>query len=254
MFQGRPDFVRLVSVTAVAAGCLAAAACGSSSPAASALGTPSASSTVDPLAALTVNQLEAKVIADTKASPSVTLRDTSVQSGESATVDMAIKPGQGCTGTIGLGSKGNVKITEIGSKLYLNMDDQYWEANAGSEAQQVIALLGGRYIEVPATDKNFASLASLCDLSQLFSTNGKQDTITKGAVTTRGGTRVLTLNDRTDGSTGYVTDSGQPLLTGFTAPKDSKAGAENATITYGAPVTLTPPPASEVVDGTKLGM
>jgi hypothetical protein len=254
MFQGRPDFVRLASVTAVAASCLAAACGSGSAPAASALATPGASSTADPLAALTVNQLEAKVIADVKATSSVMLRATVVQSGATDSIDLAIKPGQGCTGTLGLASQGNIKLTEIGSTLYLNPDDKFWTANSGSEAQQVIALLGGRYLKVPSTDKNFQSLTGSCDLSQMFTTNGKKDDITKGKVAVRDGTRVLALNDLTDGSTGYVTDTSDPLLIAFAAPKDSKAGAENATVSYGAPLTLTPPPAAEVVDGSVLGM
>jgi hypothetical protein len=88
----------------------------------------------------------------------------------------------------------------------------------------------------------------------MFETNGKKDTITKGKVTTRNGTRVLALNDLTDGSTGYVTDTSDPRLIAIAAPKDSKGGAQNATVTYDAPVTLTAPPASQVIDGSKLGM
>jgi hypothetical protein len=255
MFRRRPDFVRVASVTAVAASGLALGACGGAAGSPAVTGAaPSAASTVDPLAALTVDQLEAKAIADAQATSSVTVRATVLQSGATDTVDIAIKPGQGCTGTLGLASSGSVKVTEVGSSLYLNPDNEYWTANGGSAAQQVIALVGGRYIKVPTTDKNFQSLTSACDLSQMFSTNGKRDTITKGKVTTRDGTRVLALNDLSDGSVGYVTDTGEPLLLAFAAPPGSKAGAENATVTYGAPVTLTTPPVGQVIDGSKLGM
>ena len=115
-----------------------------------------------------------------------------------------------------------MKITEIGSTFYMNPDNKYWEAASGSEAQQVIALVGGRYIKVSATDKNAGSLADLCDVSQMFLTNGKQDTVTKGKVTTRDGTRVLMLNDVTDGSTAYVTDTSNPRLIAFAAPRAPK--------------------------------
>jgi hypothetical protein len=253
MVSGRLSFARVAAVAVAGASCLAAAACGG--PTASSLSAaPSASSTVDPLAGLTVAQLETKVIADAKAASSVTLKGTSTQSGDTATFNIATKPGQGCTGTLDLGSKGSVKITEIGSTVYMNPDNKYWEAVSGTEAQQVIALVGGRYIKVSATDKDMESLADLCDVSQMFETNGKKDTVTKGKVTTRNGIRVLALNDLTDGSTGYVTDTSDPRLIAIAAPKDSKGGAQNATVTYDAPVTLTAPPASQVIDGSKLGM
>jgi hypothetical protein len=253
MFEGRPAFVRMTLVAAVGVSCLAAVACGGSTTS-SGGAAPSATSTADPLAGLTAAQLEAKVIADAKSASSVTMKGTSSQSGETAALNLATKPGQGCTGTLDLGSKGSVKITEIGSTVYMNPDNKYWEAASGAEAQQVIALVGGRYIKAPATDKNMAPLADLCDMSQMFSTNGKQDTITKGKVTTRNGTRVLALNDLTDDSTGYVTDTSNPRLIEVTAAKGSKGGAQNFTVTYDAPVTLTVPPASQVIDGSKLGM
>jgi hypothetical protein len=253
MVYGRLGFIRVAAVAFAGASCLAAAACGGTT-ASSLSAAPSVSSTADPLAGLTVAQLEAKVIADAKAASSVTLKGTSTQSGDTATFNIATKPGKGCTGTLDLGTKGSVKITEIGSTVYMNPDNKYWEAVSGTEAQQVIALVGGRYIKVSATDKDMASLADLCDVSQMFETNGKKDTITKGKVTTRNGTRVLALNDLTDGSTGYVTDTSDPRLIAIAAPKNSKGGAQNATVTYDAPVTLTAPPASQVIDGSKLGM
>lgn len=253
MFHVRRGVTRLAAAAVAGAGCLAAAACGGSAASLSAV--PLATRTADPLAGLTVAQLEAKAIADAKAASSVTLQGTTVDSGETDTISLAIKPGQGCTGTINMGSKaGSLKLIVIGTTLYLLADNTYWAANSGSDAQQVIALLGGRYIKASTTDKTMGQAALACDLSQIFSTNGKKDDITKGKVTTRDGVRVLTLNDLTDDSTGYLTDTATPLLVAFTAPKGSKDGGENATVTYGAPVTLTAPPASQVIDGSKIGL
>ena len=259
MFQGRAGLVGMASV-AVGASCLALAACSSASSSGSTPGAggsssatgaaPSATSTADPLADLTADQVAAKVITTAKAAPSLTLNGSMTDSGVAETIKFALKPGQGCTGTAGSADKGSFELTKIGDTTYLKPDKQFWETNAGSSASAVIALIDGRYIKLSPGNKSMQSLVSICDVSQMFSTDGKKDKLTKGKVTTLDGTRVLQLNDTTDGSVGYVTDTGAPQLVQFTGPK----GSGKITVTYGAPVTLTPPSPSQVLDGAKIGL
>ena len=266
MFQRRRDFVRLASVAA-GAGCLALAACGSaassggtssSTGAANANATsaaPSAASTVDPLASMGATQVAAEVVTDAKAASTLTLDGSITQTdGTGETVNLGIKPSQGCTGTIGTTGKGSFKLTKIGSTIYLNPDKQFWLANGGAAASTIINLVNGKYIKVSSTDKTMGSVADLCDVSQMFSTNGKQDSLSKGKVTTLNGTRVLPLNDSSEGSVSYVTDTGKPQLAEITSTKGGKNGSGKITVTYGAPVTLTAPPASQIIDGSKLGL
>ena len=252
MFEGRPAFVRMTLAAAAGVSCLAAVACGSSTTS-SGGAAPSASSTADPLAGLTAAQVQAKTVADAKASSSLALKGSLTQSSQSYSVNLAIKPSQGCMGTIGEGSKGSFKLIVIGKTVYLNPDDTFWKANAGANAAATIALINGRYLKLSASNSNMASLADMCDVSQLFSSDNPSEKVTKGAVTTLGGTRVLSLKD-SDGRVAYVTDTSKPRLVEFAAPKGSSAGTGKVTVTTGAPVTLTPPSASQVIDGSKLGM
>src|SRR5947209_19591417 len=160
MFEGRPVFVRMTLVAAAGVSCLAAVACGSSttsSASAGASAAASASSTADPLAALTAAQVLAKTVADAKASSSLTLKGSMVQSTQSITVDLAIKPSQGCTGTIGEGSHGSFKLIMIGKTIYMNPDDAFWKANAGAEANAAIVLVNGRYLKISTSDSSMAS-------------------------------------------------------------------------------------------------
>ena len=121
MFQRRRAFVRMASVAA-GASCLALAACSS---AASSGGTPSstgaagaapsATSTADPLASVSATQVAAEVMADAKTASSLTLVGSITQTdGTGETVNLAIKPSAGCTGTIGTTGKGSFKLTKIG--------------------------------------------------------------------------------------------------------------------------------------------
>jgi hypothetical protein len=236
---------------AASASCLALAACSS---ALSSGAAPSATSTADPLASLSAKQVGAKVIADAQKAASLTLAGSITQSSGTETVNMAIKPGQGCTGTLGTVGHGSFKLTQIGDTIYLNPDKKFWEANGGANASQAISLINGRYLKLSATDKTLGSLATICDMSQMFSTNGKADNLKKGKVTTLDGTRVLALNDTSEDTVSYVTDTSKPQLVEMTAPKSAKNGSGKITVTYDTPVTLTAPPASQVLNGAQFGL
>jgi hypothetical protein len=262
MHVGRSGFARVAAVATTGACCLAAAACGggsSTNPGAA----PSVSRTADPLASLTSDQIQAEALSDAEAAPTLTVDGSVAQTSQTYTVDLAFKHGLGCAGTVGVGGEGTIKIIKIGKTIYLNPDKQFWTVNSGSEASAVIALVNGRYIQTTTTDKNAAGLADLCNVSQLLngedgsqsSTGGESSpptTVTKGPVTTIGGTRVLKLKD-SDGSFAYVTDTSKPEIVKVTAPKGSADGSGTITVTVGTPVTLTPPPASQVIAGSQLG-
>jgi hypothetical protein len=256
MFDSRLSRVRLTGVAVAAASCLAVGACSSGgAPTATQAGTAaSPSSTPDPLASVTGNKVATEAFANLKAAPSVTMDGTLAQSGTGYVIKLGLRPGQGCAGTVGTGSQGSFKIIVIGKTVYLDPDDKFWTANGGSGASTVIALVAGRYIKTTTANKDMASLSSLCDLSQtLGSLTGSKDQLTRGKPVTLGGVRVLPLKD-TDGSVAYVTDTSKPELVQITAPKGSSDGSGTITFSVGAPVTLTAPPASQVIDGSLVGL
>jgi hypothetical protein len=249
MFQVRPGVVRMASGAAVTASCLAAAACGSSGSSGAAA---SPSSTPNPLASLTAAQVQQKALTDAEAASSLTMSGTVTQTGQTYTIDLGIKRSEGCEGTIGVGTEGSVKIIEIGKTVYMNPDKQFWAANAGSDASAVIALVNGRYLQTTTTDKNVAGISDMCSVSQLLNSGTTTETAAKGPVTTLNGTRVLELK-ASDGSTEYVTDTSKPEFVEATAPKGTKDGSGKIVVGVDAPVTLTAPPASQVLNGSQIG-
>lgn len=257
----RHGFAHTVAFATVALGCLTATACSSGSASnsggggtvsngASSNGGGGATSTADPLTGLSAQQVVNKAIADGKAAPSLKLAGTVSESGTSYTIDLSFKRGQGCTGTVGLAGKGSFAITIIGSTAYLKPDDKFWRSYAGAEASTVIALVNGRYLKGATSDPNVAGLAKICDVNQLLGGLKAQGTISKGTVTTLGGQRVLPIND-SKGGTMYVTDTSTPQIAVVDNPTGTDKGKVNFTV--GAPVTLTAPPASQVIDGSKIG-
>ena len=251
MFRVRSSRLRITAAVAVAgASCLAVTACGGMS-ASSLTAAPRPSSTPDPLAGLSASKVVAEASADAQAAPSLTLDGNVNQQGQNDTIDIGIKRGQGCTGSVELGGQGGFKLIMIGQVVYFNPDAQFWKANAGANASAVIALVNGRYIKAPASDKNVTGLADICNVSKLLDPGNV--TFTKGTVTTLDGRRVLAIK-ASDGSMAYVTDTSKPEFVELIPSKDTKGGSGKAIVTVGAPVTLAAPPASQVIDGTKIGL
>ena len=140
----------------------------------------------------------------------------------------------------------------IGQTVYINPDKQFWTSNAGSDASAVNALINGRYIKTTMSDKNVAGISDMCNVSQLLNSGTTPQTVTKGPITTLNGTRVLELKV-SDGSTEYVTETSKPEFVEATAPKGTKDGSGKVVVGVGAPVTLTAPPASQVLNGSQIG-
>ncbi len=256
MFRGRPGSAGLAAIAVTGVCCLMVAACGTGNSAAAGGGSTSsasASSTPDPLASLSANKIATEAIANLKAAASVTIDGSFVDSGQAYTLNLGLKPGKGCAGTIGTGSKGSFKLIVIGKTLYLNPDDTFWKANAGSAADSVITLVNGRYIKT-TTSGSMGQLAQLCDLAQVIASSAKIDgTLTKGTLTTLGGVKVLPLSQGTQG-TMWVTDTAKPEVVEIKSPKDSTGTGGDLNFSPGAPVTLAAPPASQVIEGSAVGL
>lgn len=250
-----PRSARLAALAAVSVSCLTVTACGlvglastGSAPAASA----SASASPDPLAIVTANTIAIRALADLKAVSGLTIDGYFTDSGQSYTIDLKIKSGKGCTGSIGMGTKGSVKLIVIGKTVYVNPDDAFWKANAGSTADTVIALVNGRYIKTTKST-NTGQLSQACDLNQVVPSSFKiHGTMTKGKLTTLRGVKVLPLSEPTEG-TMWVTDTAKPVVVEVKSPKDSSGSGGDLTFSTSVPVTLTPPPASDVIDGSAIG-
>jgi hypothetical protein len=251
MFPGGPGFARMAAVAVAGASSLLVAACGGAS--ASSLSTaPSASSTPDPLASLPAGKVAAEAMANFKAASSLTMTGTFNDSGTNVAVNLGFKPGHGCAGMVGLGSEGSVKLIVIGKTIYFDPPAQYWQG-LGSEASALIARVDGRYIKTSTSVSGVSSVASVCDLSRQMASAKVTGILIKGKLTTLGGTRVLPILDPPEGVL-YVTDTSKPEIAEIVETKNSGDGTAKVTLSVGAPVTLTAPPASQVINGSAIGM
>lgn len=212
------------------------------------------------LTGLTAAQIADKAAGDLKSAPAFTLSGSGLADGQAVSLSLGFAGGNRCAGTVHLGPRGSLAIIMIGGTAWIKPDAAYWKSQGspGGKSQGtpggavLTQTLAGKYLESPASGAAASQVAGLCDLSRLASRLLPPRDVVRGALTTVNGQRVLTLADKADDSTLYVTDSAVPRLVKATSTQRANAG--QFTVTYGIPASITPPPASQTVDAARFGL
>ena len=228
----------LAQITIVTAALAAgAAACGSSG-------------SSDPLAGMTSKQIAQQAVTGTEAQSSVRIAGTGSDSGQTFSIDLTLVKGKGCQGTISEGNVGSFKLVYDLSTVWVLPDSKFYQASGVPAAAQTV--LDGKYLKVKATSGNgIGSLAQICNVSNLLNQFTKDASPTaKGVNTTVAGQPAVKITDNTGTGFAYVTDTAPPKLLQVTKPG---TGGGTITFTYGTATSITPPPASQVIDGSKYG-
>ena len=243
-----PGHARRCAVAMAIAGlAMLAAGCGASTSTSGAPG--SAQPSGNPLAGLTADQIAARAQADLKSASSVHVAGPVTDSGQTFVLNLTIGP-RGCTGTMTSPGKGSFRLLQIGRKLWFKGNRQFWKTSGGTSDPGMVTFLEGKYIEVSATSSGLSSFATLCDPRQLASAfGGPASGLAKGATSVISGQPVLQLKDIGDSSNAYVTISAHPEFVRIDAGRNGHLDFT----AYDAPLTLTPPPASQIIDGSKYG-
>lgn len=256
--------IRLMFIAILIAGVAAGtAACGSSGSSGSsgstaAPGTPTATKPAataapagaDPLAGLTADQIATRALANTKNAPSVRLTGAATDSGQSIALDVTLVRGQGCEGTLSEGKSGSFRLISNGTTVWVMPDQKFYRSFGGNDPA-VLAILNGKYLKVKASSSGLAELAGICSLSNLVGAFGTPTGLVKSAPATVGGQPVVRLSDLGDKGYVYVSDIAKPKLLQLNDP-----GSGGGKFNFGYPATtisIAPPPASEVLDGSKYG-
>jgi hypothetical protein len=233
-----------LAATALAAG---AAGCGSAS---GGTGTTTAGQT-DPLAKLSADEIGSKAIANLSKAASVHVAGVVSDSGDRIGLNLHLQGSHGCVGSMGLGSKGSVRLILIGKKVWLKPDQKFWHAVGGTSAS-VLKIFKGKYLKTTLSS-GLGGLAKLCHPSELASAFQIDNSagLAKGPTSTINGQNAIKLSETGDSAAAYVSVASSPQLLRLVSP--GKNGGKLDFTGYGAPVTLRPPPAAQTLDGKKYG-
>ena len=243
-----------------AAGLLVAAIAASATACASGSGTTGSSA----LVGKSPDQIVQQSVADLKAASSVRITGKLVDSGQGVTLNLVDVAAQGCQGTIGLAAgtaaaggsapvSGTADLVVSDGTVYMKLDQSFFKtANLGLPASEFSDVVG-KYIKLTSTS-DLANFAQLCNPSTLSGAFAKEDTgfVTAGSAMINGQPALgFKQPKNTSNGTVYVSDTATPEIVRITGP--SNEGSVDFS-DYNVPATITPPPASEIVDGSKFGL
>ena len=211
-----------------------------------------ATAVVDPLASETSVWILRHASANTEAAFAVHLNGTADDSGRTVKFDLSVAGSDGCTGNVSETKTGSFQLIFDGSTVWIKPDEEFWRTAAGVTDPAQLAAVKGKYVTGTASASSLGEVTSLCQLKTLlkdFATIPAADAKDelKSRVTRISGQRALKVSDTQDSAYVYVTDTAQPRLLQLIDPG---SGGVNFTFGYpGTPVAITPPPASEIVNG-----
>lgn len=248
-----PSLNRLAAVGLVAAAIAASAtACASGGS-----GTTSSSA----LAGMSADQIVQKSVADLKAASSVLITGKLDDDGQGVTLDLADVAAQGCQGTVGLAAgasstggaamSGTADLIVADSTVYMKLDQNFF-ASAGLPASEFSDVVG-KYVKL-TSKSDLANFAQLCNPSTLSGAFAKEDTgfVQVGSATINGQPALAFKQPKnTANGTVYVSERATPEIVRITGPlNDGSVDFSD----YNVPATITVPSASEIIDGSKVGL
>jgi hypothetical protein len=202
----------------------------------------------DPLAGLTAGQITESAIADLRDATSVRMTGTGTDSGKAFGVAVALVRSGGCKGSISLGGR-KLRLISEGKSVWMLPSDSFYRRQGVSAT--AISLLSGKWLKVRESALN--GLSSFCSLRGLVhEMKGQYAKMTRGKVTTFDGQRAVTIHQRGQSGTAYISDTAKPEILKIAVSQ----GPTTGTFTfrdYGVPTTITPPPARKTLDGSKFG-
>lgn len=205
----------------------------------------------DPLAGRTGGWIIAQAIKDTESAPVVRIQGTVTESGKAYTLNLSMTAGRGCAGTLTSAGSGTFTMISDGTNLWLKPDTAFWRATGAGQA--TLTALESKYLVAKLSDSRVGAMAAMCSVKKLLSKVNLDhaDGETRGLPTVIAGRRALEISDTADPAYGYVSDVAQPELLQVTYP--GKGGTQVNFAYPGTPPAITPPPASETIDGSQYG-
>lgn len=227
--------IRLRLTTLVVASTFALVGCGGGS------------DTKDDVSDLSATALLAKAKKVVAAEEFVTIEGDGADDGTEIAIDMAYA-GDTASGTIAVDGS-EFQLLGAGGKAYFKATDDFYRASAGEAAEQIIALIDGRWVLADPADPDFADLASFVAKDDFFGELLKPDgKVTKGKGKTIDGVECVALKDDSNGTFYFAKNDGRPISLVST-------GDDGGTMTfsYDDLEEALAPTAEEIVDLAELG-
>ncbi|GAB3195880.1 hypothetical protein GCM10027062_03800 [Nocardioides hungaricus] len=151
------------------------------------------------------------IVAETKADmgdlEAVKVSGTVTTNGQQITIDLQASSEGDCTGSIGI-DDGTAELLGVGGETWMRPDEAFWRSFAGQNAEQVLTLVGDKWVVIPAGGKSFGQFCDLDDLlNQLLEDEDDGSTYSVTGTDDLDGDEVVLVDNedpKNGTSTGYV--------------------------------------------------
>lgn len=201
----------------------------------------------DPLGGMNANEITMKAFSDLNSASSVHVSGPSNGGGTNYNLDVTLGA-TNCQGTYATQAKGTFHVLTLNGTTYFSANQLYWKSSGATGSN--LTLLTSHIIKVGPNSQTLAALNTLCHPSQLAkSFTGNVSGMIERGWTTINGQKVMHITDSGDAAGIYVSDTSTPEVIRL----NSGSNLNLLFSSYNAPMGLTAPPASQVIDGKKMG-
>lgn len=109
--------------------------------------------------------IQKESVKDMQALEAVHMEGSVTQQDNEIGLDLSLNTNGDCAGSVSRGDSGSAEVVTVDDTSWFKPDDEFWEAQAGPAAEQIIDQVGDNWVQLPEGDQSFASF---CDLEGLL--------------------------------------------------------------------------------------
>jgi hypothetical protein len=117
--------------------------------------------------------------------------------GQKVSLHMQLTTDGDCRGTIGL-MGGSAELVSVGGDTWFKPDEAFWNATAGGQADQIIEVVGDKWVVMPPDQSDVTSLCDLDELLDELDSDGKDEKVDKGETEEVDGEEAVVIEGESD--------------------------------------------------------
>ncbi len=180
---------------------------------------------------------------------SVRMAGTVTEDGEDLELDVEVNTDGECEGTIGVNGQGTIELLHLDGVSYFKADEEFWRAQAGDAADQLMSLAGDNWVTNSSDPNGFGEL---CDFDNFVDALEGDDTFEVEGVEEIDGEEAVKLSfESDDGNEGvaYIAGDDPHRILRFDVPDEGRIDFTE----YDDDFSVEKPDADEIVDLADLG-
>lgn len=154
-------------------------------------------SEADAFAEGSAKDITAAAAEDMKNAESLRFAGTITTDGQEITIDLALNTGGDCEGSVGL-QGGTAEIIQLGDESWFRPDEAFWRAFAGPQADQILEIVGDKWVVAPPGESDFSSFCDLDEFLENFDDDSEDEKLEKGEVEDVDGQEAIVIDAETE--------------------------------------------------------